>query len=848
MPTPQIATPLTAALQPLADAVLGGIGGRTTRLVVELPGGEHRRTTLDALAAVTAEAGARLVVVRGRVGDSDLAYSSLLSLIEDLDEHVAELPAEEAASLRAAAALREGDVDPRAARTGLRRLLVGATAARPLVLVVDGAELVDDASSTLLAFALARIDDARLASIAIVAPGTTDHRLAHGADEALTLGPSDASERGPTPIAEAPEDADDRIATTVAALPTSHVLGLAVVTADATSDLAVVTSASTALTGSRTAFDELVEGGLVRVRGVAVALAHPAVGGTAYHRLSPAERRRVHHALATAMTDPRYAEARTWQLAAAAEGHDDDVAAALDTIAGGARRQGRLATAAIASAQAADLTSEEAERLGRTIAALGAWTGQGDVAALGRALDAPFHDGVALRVARSAAMRWLHGEAAAVTELRAAAGQATAAERPVVDALFADAAYASGQGRTAVDVAGEVLRQVDRGPAAELAGAILILNGQVEAGPYLEHETQPVGADAHSLEVRAAIRRAEVHLRYGELDRAERALPGAVDGATAWDPAEAVALRARILGLRAEPVAATRLLDAALDRLPSDSQVARAVVAREQAHARFLTADVSDAVAALDRVIPLFEQLRMARQEASARHTAGCLAWSMGRIDQGLRNLARARQLDPTGPVADLVIALVESGRAKDATAWLEAAEDGSRQATPTLDLVRARATLAADDGLIEAMLARLRDRGPALTLAEVLIDATARHHRSRRWDDVRSTAVEVARLIVPSGVAGFIPRLDRLEPTEEEPDGPATPDVLAPLTDAERRVALAVSRGLTNRAAADELYLSVKTVDSHLQRIYPKLQIRSRAELAALVNRALPAPEQRSA
>ena len=65
-------------------------------------------------------------------------------------------------------------------------------------------------------------------------------------------------------------------------------------------------------------------------------------------------------------------------------------------------------------------------------------------------------------------------------------------------------------------------------------------------------------------------------------------------------------------------------------------------------------------------------------------------------------------------------------------------------------------------------------------------------------------------------------------------------PQALAPLTDAERRVALAVSRGLTNKEAAAELFVSVKTIDSHLQRIYPKLFVRSRGELAVLVNTAM--------
>ncbi|CAA9275554.1 MAG: hypothetical protein AVDCRST_MAG76-3656 [uncultured Acidimicrobiales bacterium] len=70
--------------------------------------------------------------------------------------------------------------------------------------------------------------------------------------------------------------------------------------------------------------------------------------------------------------------------------------------------------------------------------------------------------------------------------------------------------------------------------------------------------------------------------------------------------------------------------------------------------------------------------------------------------------------------------------------------------------------------------------------------------------------------------------------------DEQPVPPALADLTAAELRVAVAVGRGLSNRAAADELFLSVKTVDHHLQRIYRKLDLRSRAELAVLVTRAL--------
>ena len=52
-------------------------------------------------------------------------------------------------------------------------------------------------------------------------------------------------------------------------------------------------------------------------------------------------------------------------------------------------------------------------------------------------------------------------------------------------------------------------------------------------------------------------------------------------------------------------------------------------------------------------------------------------------------------------------------------------------------------------------------------------------------------------------------------------------------LTGAERRVAVAVADGLSNKEAADQLFVSVKTVEFHLGNIFRKLDVRNRTELA---------------
>ncbi len=53
-------------------------------------------------------------------------------------------------------------------------------------------------------------------------------------------------------------------------------------------------------------------------------------------------------------------------------------------------------------------------------------------------------------------------------------------------------------------------------------------------------------------------------------------------------------------------------------------------------------------------------------------------------------------------------------------------------------------------------------------------------------------------------------------------------------LTPTEARVAELVASGHSNKEVAAQLYMSVKTVEANLSRIYAKLDVRSRTELAA--------------
>jgi DNA-binding NarL/FixJ family response regulator len=80
---------------------------------------------------------------------------------------------------------------------------------------------------------------------------------------------------------------------------------------------------------------------------------------------------------------------------------------------------------------------------------------------------------------------------------------------------------------------------------------------------------------------------------------------------------------------------------------------------------------------------------------------------------------------------------------------------------------------------------------------------------------------------------------LDRLRTDDSDVRSTKAEGRLACLTEREREVALAVGRGLSNAEIAGELYLSVPTVKAHVSRLFDKLQVTNRVQIAILVHDA---------
>ncbi|SHM70079.1 ATP-binding protein [Cryptosporangium aurantiacum] len=193
---------------------------------------------------------------------------------------------------------------------------------------------------------------------------------------------------------------------------------------------------------------------------------------------------------------------------------------------------------------------------------------------------------------------------------------------------------------------------------------------------------------------------------------------------------------------------------------------------------------------------------------------------------------------DPGNATTLLRIAL-DGGDSARAKVVVRAA-DGLARRNPGLPALAGAA--AHTDGLLRRDLTTLRAaighyrRTPRhLVLATALEDAAALTGDARQAREWRREAHALA-------TAGGAHRARRR--LEEALGGPATPgrapeSPLDRLSPAERRVALLVAEGLTNHQVAQRLHLSPHTVDSHLRKIFAKLEIQGRVALAAQVNRA---------
>lgn len=229
-------------------------------------------------------------------------------------------------------------------------------------------------------------------------------------------------------------------------------------------------------------------------------------------------------------------------------------------------------------------------------------------------------------------------------------------------------------------------------------------------------------------------------------------------------------------------------------------------------------------------------------------------AWALGRLELSLGDAAGAHEhLGPIVAAAraagvrepgalrfvpDDVEALVGAGRLSEAEALLDpyttlARSTGRVGAWGAADRARGLLMAARGDGagaieVLDASRALHATVEDPFGLGRTLLALGAAQRRALRRRDARATLEEAGAVFDGLGAARWAEttRRELAAISGRQAGGDE-------LTAAERRVADLVAEGRTNREVAAALYLTERTIESHLSRIYAKLGVRSRAELA---------------
>lgn len=599
---------------------------------------------------------------------------------------------------------------------------------------------------------------------------------------------------------------------------------------------------------------------LVETAGDTVRFRHPLMRSAIRQAAPAALRREVHAALARCL--PPGSDRRTWHEAAATVRPDARLADRLEAAADRAYRRGGAADSVFALEQAARLSGEAGQRIERLLKAADQAVDTGQQHLLTRLLDAatPW----ATTPQQRARIQWIKG---GLEDGMRDASEGTALLTRLVRTVMAQDDH---------DLAVRILWSAalrcfwsEPGDAARrdivaLADALPFPDDDPRILAILAY-AQPVTSGSRVLtHLRRAAGRTAGDAQADRLVGSAAVLVGDFELAEELSEVSVPGLRAQgRLGLLARALGAQAWSGAQLARLSSTIPVAEEAsrLAREtgQTFLHGINVATEARTAALqgryDSAMELAAQaerigLPVAARPvlATAQIARGLAAMGAGRHEEAYAHLLRMH--DPTDPahqpalrcyaLIELVDAAVHSGdtrRARSVIAEMETA--ASRSTSPALrsGLCYARAVLADDNGA-EALFERaLADGGCAWPFdrARVQLAYGQWLRRQRRVTDARVQLRAAREAFDALGTAPWGDRARRELLASGETSRRREPDARDRLTPQELQIAQMAAEGLTNREIGQRLYLSHRTVSTHLHRVFPKLGISSRAELASV-------------
>jgi DNA-binding CsgD family transcriptional regulator len=600
---------------------------------------------------------------------------------------------------------------------------------------------------------------------------------------------------------------------------------------------------------------------------------HPLVRSAVYHAATAAQRRAVHRALATASElDP---VSRAWHLAAATVRPDESIAAAVESAADDTRSRGGFAATALLLERAAQLTPDPERRAERELAAAQVHLLAGTVGRAETLLDEASRS---LRdPPRIAEATRLQGR------IEATCGRPAEAVVTLVEAARRLRSFDPLATRDTLLSALESSVYAGWAPSAALLGAIAELAGDLPEAGVPDDSAPALLLQGYTARLTAgyaagvpALRGAIDALLRGQADpdfaswhfelaavagadlldetAVERITTAWIDGARRSGAlarlAVGLAFRSIFVDAPCGRLSSAHTANAEAEELGQVTHNAR-VVPPTGAHRVIILALGGDEVAARETAAAVARDApsRGAAGEAAfAAYAVGVLELSLGNYGAAVSCLepgyVDGTPLVGTQALPDLVEASVRAGRRDLTEGALQRLVERASASPTTLArglLARSQALVApteeAQERYEEAL--RLLDGTravPQLARTHLLYGEWLRRQRLRR--QARDQLRAALDMFEATGLEAFAERTRvELRATGERIRKKVLGD-LEELTPREAQIAALVSEGEGNRQIAAQLFVSPSTVEYHLGKIFRKLGVTSRTQLAHHVSR----------